>query len=184
MAKRGRRAAAFSVESLRDEVDQEVAQQQIGQKIEADVAKLDLRFPEGLPENVVLWALLLKFGLAVVSSVAGIIKDLSVLPSNSRLQVFRIIYPTISDDDGAILFSCMRRISVLRGHCVLRVVTVCYSLLLYVTRCWDVLLCLRSCYCLLKPVSLRYRVLLVTVWLYFVMVLRRVTRNNLLLACT
>ena len=111
MAKRGRRAAAFSVESLRDEVDQEVAQQQIGQKIEADVAKLDLRFPEGLPENVVLWALLLKFGLAVVSSVAGIIKDLSVLPSNSRLQVFRIIYPTISDDDGAILFNCMRRIS-------------------------------------------------------------------------
>ena len=53
MAKRRKRTAAFSVESLRDEVDQEVAQQQIGKKIEADVAKLDLRFPEGLPENVV-----------------------------------------------------------------------------------------------------------------------------------
>lgn len=69
------------VESLRDEVKQEISQQQIAQKIEVDFASLDLRCAEGVPVNVVLWALLLKYGLTVMSSVTGIIQDLTVPPS-------------------------------------------------------------------------------------------------------
>ena len=88
MAKR-RNYFAFSIGSLRQEVDNKVKQETFSQKIIADISKIDLLLLDNVSEDVTLFALLLKFGMAFFSSVAGAMEGLSVLPSHSRRQVFR-----------------------------------------------------------------------------------------------
>ena len=113
MAKRGKskRSADFSVESLREEVNLEFRRQDVSENIEKAVREFDLGGAEGASQNVLLWALLLKFGMKTVSSLSGILKDVVVLPATSRLQVLKILYPTMSDDDRDTLFRCGSQLS-------------------------------------------------------------------------
>lgn len=77
----------FSVESLREEVNLEFRRQDFSENIEKAVRGFDLGGAEGALQNVLLWALLLRFGMKTVSSLSGILKDVVVLPATSQLQV-------------------------------------------------------------------------------------------------
>ena len=106
MAKRGKsikRSADFSVESLREEVNLKFRQQDVSENMEKAVRGFDLGGAESASQNVLLWALLLRFGMKTVSSLSGILKDV-LLPATSRLQVLRIVYLTVGDNDRETLF--------------------------------------------------------------------------------
>ena len=65
--------SAFSIDSLQQEVDNEVKQETIAQKIIADISKIDLHLLDNSSEDVTMFALLLKFRRAFVSPVVGAI---------------------------------------------------------------------------------------------------------------
>ncbi|PFX24258.1 hypothetical protein AWC38_SpisGene11140 [Stylophora pistillata] len=70
MVKR-RNCSGFLIDSLRQEVENEVQQETFSWKIIADISKIDLHFLDNVSEDVIIFGLLLKFGMAFVSSVAG-----------------------------------------------------------------------------------------------------------------
>ena len=114
MAKRGKsrkRSADFSVESLREEVNLEFRRQDVSENIEKAVRGFDLGGAEGASQNVLLWALILRFGMKTVLSLSGILKDVVVLPATSRLQVLKILYPAMGDGDRETLFRCGSQLS-------------------------------------------------------------------------
>ena len=57
------------------------------------------------------WALLKKYGLAFVSSMASVTPDLRVLPAASRTQALLLLFPNITEDDGKVLYNCIRLLS-------------------------------------------------------------------------
>lgn len=110
MAKR-RNCSGFSMDSLRQEVENEVQQETFSRKIIGDISKIDLHLLDNVSEDVIMFGLLLKFGMAFVSSVAGAMEGLSVLPSDSRRQVFKLLFPNALQDDVDHLFTCLARVS-------------------------------------------------------------------------
>ena len=83
MAKRRKsssRSATFSFESLREEVDEEVSAEKIGTKLLEDLRVLNLKRMEHVSPDIVLCAVIAKFGLALVCSIAYVVPSLRVLP--------------------------------------------------------------------------------------------------------
>lgn len=103
MAKRRKsshRSATFSVESLREEVDEEISSEKIGTKVLQDLRMLNLKRMEHVSPDIVLCAVIVKFGLALVCSIARVVGSLRVLPIDVRRQVVKILCPHVSEDDG------------------------------------------------------------------------------------
>lgn len=61
------RLATFSLESMREEVDEEISTKKIGTKLLEDLRVLNLKRVEHVSPNIVLCAVVVKFGLAHVS---------------------------------------------------------------------------------------------------------------------
>ena len=69
-------SSTFSVESLREEVDQELSMEKIGTKLLEDVRALNLKGVEHVSPDIVLCAVIVKFGLALVCSIARVVPSL------------------------------------------------------------------------------------------------------------
>ena len=80
MAKRRKSSVPFSVESLREEAFAEGRNELIGSKILTDISSINLDQVEHVAEDVVLWALIVKFGISLVFAIAGVASSLRVLP--------------------------------------------------------------------------------------------------------
>lgn len=76
--------SAFSIDSLREEVENEVKHENFSRNIISLISKVDLHLLDTVSEDDIMFGFLLKFGMAFVSSVAGAMEGLSVLPSDSR----------------------------------------------------------------------------------------------------
>ena len=110
MAKRRKSSsqlATFSVESLREEVDEEISTEKIGTKLLEDLRVLNLKRVEHVSPNIVLCAVTVKFGLALVCSIARVAPGLRVLPIDVRCQVVKMLCPQVSEEDGDTLFQCV-----------------------------------------------------------------------------
>ena len=58
-----------------------------------------------------LCAVIVRFGLALVCSIARIVPSLRVLPIEVRREVLKILCPHVSEDDGNTLFRCVASLS-------------------------------------------------------------------------
>ncbi|KAL9977464.1 hypothetical protein ACROYT_G014870 [Oculina patagonica] len=67
----------------------------------------DTRADENVSHDVVLYAFIMKFGLALVCSIAREVPSLRVFPIDVRCQVVMILCPHMSEDDGDTLFQCV-----------------------------------------------------------------------------
>ena len=68
MSKRSKRksTANFSVDSLREEVNQEFHQEAIANKLLEDIGDINLKFVDHVPVDVILCVILVKFGFSFV----------------------------------------------------------------------------------------------------------------------
>ena len=76
MAKRRKSLASFSVESLREEVEEEITADKICTKMLEDIRLLNLNRVEHVSPDVVLCAVIVRFGLALVCSIARVVEPL------------------------------------------------------------------------------------------------------------
>ena len=110
MAKRCKsssRLSTFSADSLREEVDEEISTEKIGTKLLEDLRALNLKRVRHVSPNIVLCAVIVKFGLALVCSIARVVPSLRVLPIDVRRQVVKILCPQVNEEDGDTLFQCV-----------------------------------------------------------------------------
>jgi len=61
---------------LREEVDEEISTEKIGTKLSEDVQVLNLKRVEHVSPDIVLCAVIVKFGLALVCSIAHVVLSL------------------------------------------------------------------------------------------------------------
>ena len=80
MAKRRKSSVPFSVESLREEAFAEGRNELIGSKILTGISSINLDQVKHVAEDVVLCALIVKFGISLVFAIAGVASSLRVLP--------------------------------------------------------------------------------------------------------
>ena len=76
MAKRKSSSSSFSVESLQEEVDEELSTEKIGTKLLEDVWVLNIKQVKHVSPDIVLCAVIVKFGLALVCSIARVVPSL------------------------------------------------------------------------------------------------------------
>jgi len=112
MAKRRKSSASvpFSVDSLLEEVDIEIANEHIGSKILADLGSLNLNRLDHVSPVVILCAVIVKFGLSLVGSIAGVASSLRLLPLVVQQQVLKILCPAV---DGSELVCLLQVVSKL-----------------------------------------------------------------------
>ena len=111
MAKRRKSSVPFSVESLREEAFAEGRNELIGSKILTDISSINLDQVEHVAEDVVLCALIVKFGISLVFSIAGVASSLRVLPDLVREEVLKIIFPNVDVGDLRCLYNCVQKLS-------------------------------------------------------------------------
>ena len=111
MSKRSKRSA-FSIENLKKEVREEIDQVAIGNKLLIDIKAVDLNFVDHIPVEVLFCAVLIKFGLSTVSSVASVASALNVLPMKVRAQVLHMLHPELSSDATQTLFECIQKMDL------------------------------------------------------------------------
>ena len=104
--------AAFSAESLREEVQQEIHQEAVGEKILSDIRSINLNLPASVSEQICLCAIIIKFTLNTVCSFASVVLSLDVLPVKLREEVLKMLYPELSVDDAEQLFRCVRKLKL------------------------------------------------------------------------
>ena len=113
MAKRRKSSVPFSVESLREEAFAEGRNELIGSKILTDISSINLDQVEHVVEDVVLCALIVKFGISLVPvfAIAGVASSLRVLPDLVREEVLKIIFPNVDVGDLRCLYNCVQKLS-------------------------------------------------------------------------
>jgi hypothetical protein len=94
MSQRSKRVA-FSVGSLREEVDQEIDQEAIDNKLLSDIRAIDLNLVDCISAQIIFCAVLVKFSLNTVCAFANIVPSLCVLPIKIRGEVLKLLHPHI-----------------------------------------------------------------------------------------
>ena len=112
MAERRKSSASvpFSIESLREEADIEITNENTGSKILADFGSINLNRLDHVSPDVVLCALIVKFGLSLVGSIAGVAPSLRVLPLVVQHQVLKLLCPAVDEGDLVCLLQCVLRL--------------------------------------------------------------------------
>jgi len=85
----------FSDDSLLEEADIEINTKNVGSKISPDLSSLNLKWLDHASRDVILCAVIVKFGLSLVGSIAGDASSLRVLPSVVQHQVLKILCPAV-----------------------------------------------------------------------------------------
>lgn len=88
-------------------VDEEISTEGISTKLLEDFRVLNLKRVEHVSSDIVLCAVIVKFRLALVCSIARVVPSLRVLPIDVRRQVVKILCPHVSEEDGDTLFQCV-----------------------------------------------------------------------------
>lgn len=88
-------------------VDEEISTEGISTKLLEDFWVLNLKRVEHVSPDIVLCAVIVKFRLALVCSIARDVPSLRVLPIDVRRQVVKILCPHVSEEDGDTLFQCV-----------------------------------------------------------------------------
>ena len=112
MAKRQKSpaSASFSIKSLQEEADIEIANENMGRKILADLTSINLSWVDEVSPAVVLCALIVKFGLSLVSSISGVAPSLRVLPLVVQHQVPKMLCPAVDMGDLVCLLQLVLRL--------------------------------------------------------------------------
>ena len=111
MSKRSKHAT-FSVDSLREEVQREINQEAIDNKLLCDIWSIDLNSNlfEHTSVEVLLCAVIIRFGLDLVCSLANIALALCVLPKKVCAEVLRVSQSELKEDDAEVLFNCVKKL--------------------------------------------------------------------------
>ena len=112
MSKRPKRWANFSLGSLREEVNGEINQEAINAKLLTDISSIDLNLVDSISVDVLICAVLVKYGLNIVCAVAHIVSSLCVLPVNVRANVLKLLHPELTVDNAETLFKCIRKLKL------------------------------------------------------------------------
>ena len=111
MAKRRKSASVpFSMESLWEEVDIEINNENKGSRILPDLSSLNLNLLDHVSPDVILCAVIVKFGLSLVGSITSVAPSLQVLPLVVQHQVLKILCPTVDEVDLACLLHCVLKL--------------------------------------------------------------------------
>lgn len=102
----------FSVEDLRKEAEEELDQEAVGAKFLNGIGSIDFKFADRLPSDVILCALIVKYGLTLVCAIANVVPSLCVLPVNVRRVVLNTICPELQEDDVNVIFESVSKLKL------------------------------------------------------------------------
>jgi hypothetical protein len=93
MLKHSKRLANFSLGSLQEElVNEEINQEAINAKLLTNISSIDLNLVDSISVDVLICAVLVKYGLNIICAVAHIVSSLCVLPVNVCANVLKLLY--------------------------------------------------------------------------------------------
>ena len=93
MLKHSKRSANFSLGSLQEElVNEEINQEAINAKLLTNISSIDLNLVDSISVDVLICAVLVKYGLNIICAVAHIVSLLCVLPVNVCANVLKLLY--------------------------------------------------------------------------------------------
>ena len=110
MAKRQKSSLPFSIESLREEAFAGGRNELIGSKILTDISSINLDQAENVSEDVVLCALIVKFGVTLVFAIAGVASSLRVLSDLFHKGVLKILFPNVDVADLCCLYKSVQKL--------------------------------------------------------------------------
>ncbi|XP_046862207.1 uncharacterized protein LOC124455592 [Xenia sp. Carnegie-2017] len=111
MSKR-RRNNCQSVDDLRKDVNEELHQEYVGSRILSDIQSINLKVCNDLNVDVILFVLVLKYGLSLVCSIANVASSLLVLPVNVCQEVLALVCPNLEEEDGNVLLQSASKLKV------------------------------------------------------------------------
>ncbi|XP_046846506.1 uncharacterized protein LOC124440225 [Xenia sp. Carnegie-2017] len=111
MSKR-RRNNCQSVDDLRKDVNKELHQEYVGSRILSDIQSINLKVCNDLNADVILFVLVLKYGLSLVCSIANVASSLLVLPVNVRKEVLALVCPNLEEEDVNVLLQSASKLKV------------------------------------------------------------------------
>ena len=115
MAKRCR--DFFSVESLREDVNEELSSEDNADTILTGLRRFNLKRVGNVSPDVVFFALIVKFGLSFIFGIARVSSLLLLLPVEVSVQVIKMLRPQLDDDEaGCILQSLGRLVNLKVPH--------------------------------------------------------------------
>ena len=112
MSKRSKHSTDFSIESLREEVNEEINQQEFSAKLLTEIRSIDLSLVDCISVDVLICAVIVKYGLTVVCAIAHVVSSLRVLPANVRADVLKLLQPQLTGDDAETLFTCVQKLNL------------------------------------------------------------------------
>ncbi|XP_046864630.1 uncharacterized protein LOC124459152 [Xenia sp. Carnegie-2017] len=111
MSKR-RRNNCQSVDDLRKDVNKELHQEYVGSRILSDIQSINLKVCNDLNVDVILFVLVLKYGLSLVCSIANVASSLLVLPVNVRKEGLALVCPNLEEEDVNVLLQSASKLKV------------------------------------------------------------------------
>ena len=100
----------FSIEILREEAFAGGRNELIGSKILTDISSINLDQAEHVSEDIVLCALIMKFGMTLIFAIAGVASSLRVLPDLFSKEVLKIFFPNVDVADLHYLYKCVQKL--------------------------------------------------------------------------
>ena len=113
---RNSKPESFSVENLRKETEEEMNQEAIGAKILDDIRSINLNRVGELPVDIIICALIVKYGLILVCALANVVPSLCVLPINVRREVINFLCPELLENEANMLFQCVSKLKLPSIH--------------------------------------------------------------------
>ena len=105
-----RRRDSFSVESLREEVNEEISSEDNADTILTELRRINLKRVGNVSPDVVFFALMVKFGLSFICEIACVAPSLLLLPVEVSMQVIKILRPQLDDDEAGCIFQSLGRL--------------------------------------------------------------------------
>ena len=114
MSKRCKRksTANFSVDSLREEVNEEFNQEAIANKLFEDIRHINLKFVDHVSVDVILYAILVKLSFSFVCALTYVACSLFVLPANVCCEVLKYLHPDLPENDTETIFECILKLKL------------------------------------------------------------------------
>ena len=100
----------FSVESLREEVNEEISSEDSADTILTELGRINLKRVGNVLPDVFFFALIVKFGLSFICQIAYVASSLLLLPVEVSVQVIKILRPQLDDDEAACILQSLGRL--------------------------------------------------------------------------
>ena len=112
MAKRSAKRCRdfFSVETLREEVNEELSSENNADTILTGLRRFNLKRVGNVSPDVVFFALIVKFGLSFIFGIARVSSSLLLLPVEVSVQVIKMLRPQLDNDEAGCIFQSLGRL--------------------------------------------------------------------------